>query len=96
MQYCNDKWFELTGQPRVKGTGNIIWQDFIIDKEVVDEAWRILFEDQTPQTFEFRLRRPHANSDDAEEETWIQAMAFPELNKDGSIKSIFQCMNDIR
>lgn len=86
MQFCNDKWYELTGHPRVQGPENIAWRDLIVDQGPVAEAWRVLLTEKTPQTFEFRLRRTWSNVEGAEGPTWIQANAFPELNKDGTIR----------
>lgn len=55
-----------------------------------------MLNEKIPQTFEFRLRRPWSNDESGEEgETWLQALAYPELEKDGTIKSIMGCMIDI-
>ncbi len=68
------------------------------DHSLVDKQFEMLTVEKTNVRFEHRVKKTWINSatpQQTEETTWLLCMAFPDLNSDGSLKSILGCTADI-
>ncbi|KAF7536132.1 hypothetical protein G7054_g4757 [Neopestalotiopsis clavispora] len=97
MTYCNNRFFELTGHPVTKEYRNINWNyvAFPEDQSIVDEQWEKLVHEKQRTMAHFRLRHTWGLGDGNVRQAWIESQAFPELDQDGNVVSVFGTMTDI-
>ncbi|KAI0155761.1 hypothetical protein BJ166DRAFT_341172 [Pestalotiopsis sp. NC0098] len=97
MTYCNNRFFELTGHPVTEEYKNINW-DYVAfpeDQSIVDGQWKKLVHEKQRATAHFRLRHTWGLGDGNVRQAWIECQAFPELDQEGKVVSIFGTMTDI-
>ncbi|KAF2431180.1 hypothetical protein EJ08DRAFT_632435 [Tothia fuscella] len=97
MQYCNDRFFDLTGHPRVQANSEVtwtqaVWQD---DLGLMESAWTTMSVGEEQSPIQVRLCRTWSNEEGAQGPIWAQAQFSPELNSDCSLKSILGTLTDI-
>ncbi|KAI4178664.1 MAG: hypothetical protein LQ346_007367 [Caloplaca aetnensis] len=96
ITYCNDTWYEISRIPKdSRSTAN--WMEYISedDKEMVDSLWFNLVHNTSPLNAEFRFKTQWQDQNGQRSDTWVLASAFPERNKDGSLKVIFGSITNI-
>jgi PAS domain-containing protein len=96
MQYCNHRFFEVTGLP-IAPIHEVDWTAFILpeDLHIVEEAWRVLLEENQPISIEYRIKRTYESSDGVRSQAWILAKAVPDVNSEGVVTGVMGSMTDI-
>lgn len=96
INYCNDTWYKLSGNPKEDySTEN--WMDSVKDedRDLVHNLWGNLLDKKAPMTAEFRFKTPWEDRNGSEGDTWVLASAYPEKDKDGTLKSVFGSVTNI-
>ncbi|KAF2398549.1 hypothetical protein EJ06DRAFT_480218 [Trichodelitschia bisporula] len=96
MQYCNENFLELTGYPRDTWP-EVDWNRLVYadDIPIVDSTWRTILAEKREHTAQFRLRRTWASGDGMDGHIWVQAQAHPELEADGTVRTVMGVLTDI-
>ena len=96
ITYCNEAWYEISRHPKEENSTDN-WIDSVKDEDKarVTQLWKRLIEDKVPLNAEFRFKTPWADRNVIKGETWVLASAYPERNRDGSLKSIFGSITNI-
>lgn len=97
MTYCNNRFFELTAHPAKDDMNDIDWNSVVYpkDQHIVDRQWERLLHDKHRTQAHFRLRHTWDLGDGKLRQSWIESQAFPELDDEGKVVSIFGTMTDI-
>lgn len=96
IQYCNDRWYEMTGCPRVP-YDLINWRDTVLEEDVgiVERALKMLAKERIQLNVQFRVKRTWRSADGVESPAWMMAWAYPEHVEGGSAKTIVGTMIEI-
>ncbi|KAF1998942.1 hypothetical protein P154DRAFT_602525 [Amniculicola lignicola CBS 123094] len=96
MQYLNDKFFELTGHPRVEFE-KLNWPDIVYDEDVGEalSAWSSIVEGRKTDMIQFRLKKTWDDREGVRSQVWVQGSSYPELDRDGNVISIMGTLFDI-
>ena len=97
VTYANNAWLQITGNiwnPENPPS----WIDAIIaeDSEYVSVQWKQIIEEKKPVTFQCRMRhRRQASNGLALQYTHTLYSGYPDLDKDGAVKSVMGSVTDI-
>jgi signal transduction histidine kinase len=96
MQYCNPKWFEITGHPIVP-IDNVQWSPVIVDEDLEKVRKEIgkIKDIKDPRTFFFRTKKIWTSPDGVETPTWVLATGTVEEDDAGNVISILATMTDV-
>jgi PAS domain S-box-containing protein len=96
VMYANQAWFNITMNTR-DSTKILSWLDIVIseDRAHAEEMWRRMVIDHTPINFQCRLKKPWRNAEGEETYTSVICSGHPDLNEDGSIKSVMGSVTDV-
>ncbi|KAI9164135.1 Hybrid signal transduction histidine kinase K [Paramyrothecium foliicola] len=96
MQYCNQRFFELTGHPHVQPE-QVDWSRLVFpeDQPIVEAGWNVLFKEKQPAQTQFRLQQKWDSGDGKARQVWAQGQAYPECDAEGNIVSILGTLTDI-
>lgn len=96
MQYCNQKFFEMTGHPHME-PADVNWANVVFpdDLPIIADGWKTLLEDKRPAQTQFRLRKKWNSGDGKVREAWAQGQSYPECDEQGNVVSIFGALTDI-
>ncbi|KIW08451.1 uncharacterized protein PV09_01354 [Verruconis gallopava] len=98
MTYCNSRFFELTGHPPVDDYRRVNWEKHIVypeDEAVVDNQWKTLLEEKQRSHAYMRLKKTWDVGDGVQRQVWVESQAFPELDSEGHLVSIFGTLTNI-
>ena len=99
--WANTQWYEMMGHGRLPEDHypmsfvDVMLED---DRPLLLEQWRKLTIEKIEVSFEIQVKKPWINPPGDNSSTgtsWILEMAFPEMNDDGSVKSIMGCTADV-
>ena len=96
ITYCNDTWYEISRVPKASNsTAN--WMDYVKDEDRgrVKTLWFNLVYNTAPMNAEFRFQAPWEDGKGHKSDTWALASAYPEKNRDGSLRIIFGSITNI-
>jgi PAS domain S-box-containing protein len=94
---ANERWFEITGHPRDR-VHEMAWMDAIIESSVpvMEEGWTRLTRDGLSWSSELQLKKPwHDPATGEKIDHWILAACQPEIDEDGTVKTIMGSITDI-
>ena len=94
--WANDSWYAITDHPRT--SSQMSFMDCLAEEDLplMQAKWHELLVNKTSIDFEMRLRKKwYHEASETWKLVWIQSMAAPELNPDGSLKSVMGCIRDI-
>jgi hypothetical protein len=96
MQFCNEKFFELTGHPQCEPK-DVDWSLAIYpgDLHMMEASWKVLFEHKTLAQTQFRLMKTWSDSDGVQSQAWAQGQSSPELDTEGNVKTVLGTLTDI-
>ncbi|KAK9421343.1 hypothetical protein SUNI508_05881 [Seiridium unicorne] len=97
MTYCNRRFFELTGYPYTDDPREIDW-DYVChedDKEAMRRQRKRLLNDKQRISTHFRVRHTWDLGDGTLRQAWMESQAFPEVDDEGNIVSVFGTITDI-
>ena len=101
VMWANSQFYEMTGHGRAPedhyplSFAKIIAEE---DQPLLWEQWDKVTLGKVDITFETRVTRPWINNTTGKptkESAWLLVMAFPEVDADGSVRSIMGCTTDI-
>jgi PAS domain-containing protein len=97
MKFCNDKFFQLTGHPRVHHPKNVDWSRVVYpeDLHILEDGWKHFYEQKSLAQRQFRLMKTWNNSDGVQSQVWTQWQASPELDANGNVKTALGTLIDI-
>ncbi len=101
--YANDSWHDiLADSPDLNDQKPMSWVDCVVpeDIDLILKAWYTLSVEKKPIRLQTRFKKPWKTITNTNGETHIfnsagLCAAFPDLNEDGSVKSIMSCVMDI-
>jgi hypothetical protein len=96
MQYCNEKWFQLTGHPIVP-YDDILWDHLILEEDydsVVENTSKVITEKRTV-SYTFRLKNFWTDPDGIKRPNWMMTTATVEIDAAGSVKSVIGTMTNV-
>lgn len=97
LEYCNDEFRSLMGHtlaiPEPVDWTGLLHED---DMQVAPDGWKELLENKKVTNTQARLKRCWTSADGKSHNIWIQSIAHPEVDDDGTIKSIFGEPPEIR
>jgi PAS domain-containing protein len=96
VKFANDAWCKLTGVPQGL-SGHVPWRVHVHpdDLESADYQWQQLVEGKVQTSFEWRVLHKSQTNPNDEKVTYLRSSAFPELNSDGSMKTVTGVLLDI-
>lgn len=101
VMWANSQWYEMTGHGRApEDHYPLSFANFIAEEDhpLLWEEWDKVATGKADIRFEVRVRRAWINNTGGKptkEPAWLLAMAFPERDADGSVRSIMGCTADI-
>jgi PAS domain S-box-containing protein len=96
MQYVNDHFFELTGNPRVP-FNELNWDDLLYEEDAdkMRSDWSATIEGKKVENLQFRLKKKWTNQEGVLSNVWVQGSSYPELDEEGNVISIMGTLFDI-
>ncbi|KAF2684266.1 hypothetical protein K458DRAFT_487227 [Lentithecium fluviatile CBS 122367] len=96
MQYVNDQFFELTGNPHVP-FDRLIWTDVLYEEDIdkMQSGWSDMMEGKKTGQMQFRLKKTWVNQEGVVSQIWVQGSSCPELDDNGNVISIMGTLFDI-
>lgn len=97
ITYCNNRFFELTGHPPVTDFRDIDCSTLVYqeDQPILEDQWKTLLQDKHHTKAHFRLQNTWDLGDGTLRQAWAESQAFPELDDEGNVSSVFGTMTDI-
>ncbi|KAI9843738.1 MAG: hypothetical protein M1838_002481 [Thelocarpon superellum] len=97
VTFFNDAWYKISRQSRDEDAAEH-WMESVMDedRETVMAMWHAVVVDRQQTTAEFRFKAPAEDRHSAPGDTWVLASVYPETSADGSLKSVFGSLTDIR
>ncbi|POS87594.1 hypothetical protein EPUL_001719, partial [Erysiphe pulchra] len=94
--FTNEMLWEISRHPRSEKNANS-WMENIndADRKQVEKSWKLLLENKTAVTLEFRFKAPWIDRNGCQSETWALMSAYPERNDEGNLKSVFGSITNI-
>ncbi|KAF2756763.1 hypothetical protein EJ05DRAFT_539647 [Pseudovirgaria hyperparasitica] len=99
LMYCNNFAYEFTGHQHLLGDDvqNINWRAAVFEEDLplFRKQWETLESEKVMTRVQVRFNRTWDLGDSVPRQVWGESQAFPELDNDGNIMSIFGTMTDI-
>lgn len=96
MQYVNDQFFELTGNPHVP-FDQLNWSDLLYEEDAdkMQSGWCAMMDKKQTEHMQFRLKKKWTNQEGVLSNIWVQGSSHPELDEHGEIISTMGTLFDI-
>lgn len=96
IQYVNDQFFELTGQPRMS-FDQLSWTDLIVEEDIdkLQKEWSAMMEEKKTKQMQYRLKKTWINQEGVRSNIWVQGSSYPELDESGNVISVMGTLFDI-
>ena len=94
--WANEAWYTITDHPRT--SSQMSFMDTLVEEDLLaaQAKWHKLLVAKETVDFDARLRKKwYHEPSKTWRPVWIHADAAPELNSDGSLKSVMGCIRDI-
>ncbi|PSN74729.1 hypothetical protein BS50DRAFT_479382 [Corynespora cassiicola Philippines] len=96
VQYVNDQFFELVGNPSVP-YHQLNWDELVFkeDTEKLETMWSDLSRGIKTEHLQFRLNRTWVDQEGVRSQVWVEASSYPDLDETGAVRGIMGTLFDI-
>jgi len=94
--YCNDKWFDILGVPKVPfpEVSYVNWLEEE-DAPAVEQSWTTLMSTKKPVSVQFRTKKTWRSPDGHESQAWVMGSSYPLFDSSGEIEYVQGACFDI-